>query len=120
MRAGVFVGAAALERPGWEDAVRQGDPQAPHLVFDWRLSGDADALVDEVARLGAVVSGPVEGAVCPHSGGPPVCWCRPPLPGLPLAFARAHDVDPARSTLLGVSAAHKTLATTLGARYVAL
>jgi hypothetical protein len=29
-------------------------------------------------------------------------------------------VDPARSTLLGVSAAHKTLATTLGARYVAL
>jgi aryl-alcohol dehydrogenase-like predicted oxidoreductase/predicted kinase len=120
MRAGVFVGGAALERPGWEDAVRQGDPQAPHLVFDWRLSGDADALVDEVARLGAVVSGPVEGAVCPHSGGPPVCWCRPPLPGLPLAFARAHDVDPARSTLLGVSAAHKTLATTLGARYVAL
>ena len=120
MRAGVFVGAAVLERPGWEDAVRQGDPQAPHLVFDWRLLGDADALAAEATRLAAVVSGPVESAVCPHGGGPPVCWCRPPLPGLPLAFARAHGVDPARSTLLGASAAHKTLATTLGARYVAL
>ena len=27
------------------------------------------------------VSGPVEAAVCPHRGGPPTCWCRPPLPG---------------------------------------
>ena len=56
----------------------------------------------------------------PHRGGPPICWCRPPLPGLPLAFARAHGVDPARSTLIGTSPAHKTLATTLGARYVAV
>jgi aryl-alcohol dehydrogenase-like predicted oxidoreductase/predicted kinase len=120
MRAGVFVGAVVLERSGWEDAVRQGDPQAPHLLFDWRFLGDADALASEATRLAAVVSGPLESAVCPHGAGPPVCWCRPPLPGLPLAFARAHGVDPARSTLLGASAAHKTLATTLGAGFVTL
>jgi aryl-alcohol dehydrogenase-like predicted oxidoreductase/predicted kinase len=119
-QAGVFVGAAALERPGWEDAVRQADPKAPHLVFDWRLWGDADALAAEVTRLAAVVSGPVEGAVCPHGGGPPVCWCRPPLPGLPLAFARAHGVDPSRSTLIGTSPAHRTLAGTIGSRYLAV
>jgi len=36
---------------------------------------------------------------------------------LPLAFARASAVDPARSLLVGSSSAHKTLAATLGARY---
>ena len=65
-----------------------------------------------------VVSGPVEAAVCPHGGDPPRCWCRPPLPGLPLAFARTHNADPARSLLVGARPAHRTLATTLGARYV--
>jgi D-glycero-D-manno-heptose 1,7-bisphosphate phosphatase len=62
----------------------------------------------------------VESALCPHAAGPPRCWCRPPLPGLLLAFARAHGVDPSRSTLLGASAAHRTLATTLGAVYEAV
>ena len=68
--------------------------------------------------LAAEVSGPVESALCPHPAGPPTCWCRPPLPGLPLAFAREHGVDPSRSVLVGTSPAHRTLATTLGARYV--
>jgi aryl-alcohol dehydrogenase-like predicted oxidoreductase/predicted kinase len=114
-RAGVFVAAAALRSPGWE---QQGDPDAPHLVFDWSPGGSADDLAAEVARLSADVSGPVEAALCPHPGGPPICWCRPPLPGLPLAFARAHDVDPARSILVGTSPAHRTLATTLGCSYL--
>jgi FMN phosphatase YigB (HAD superfamily) len=37
---------------------------------------------------------------------------------LPLAFARRHGIDPSRSVLIGSSAAHRTLASTLGARYV--
>jgi aryl-alcohol dehydrogenase-like predicted oxidoreductase len=98
-RRGVFVAAPALDQPGWEEQV---DPSPPRLVFDWRPDGRAPKGV----------------VVCPHPGGPPVCWCRPPLPGLVLAFAREHGVDPARSTLVGTSPAHKTLATTLGARYV--
>jgi hypothetical protein len=53
-----------------------------------------------------------------HPAGPPTCWCWPPLPGLPLALARAHGVDPARSILVGRSPAHRTLAATLGAGYV--
>jgi aryl-alcohol dehydrogenase-like predicted oxidoreductase/predicted kinase len=118
-RAGVFVAASALGRPGWEDVVRE-HADAPHLLFDWIPDGTVDALTDAAARLAAEVSGAVERAVCPHGGGPPRCWCRPPLPGLPLAFARAHDVDPSRSVLIGTSAAHRTLATTLGARHIAL
>ena len=113
-RAGVFVAAAALGRPGWE----RGRSEAPHLLFDWSPGGTPDGLAADAARLAAAVGGTMTAAVCPHGGGPPICWCRPPLPGLPLAFAREHEVDPARSTLVGASAAHRTLAATLGARYV--
>jgi predicted kinase len=106
-RPGVFVAAAALR----EREPPELDPEAPHLVFDW---GGED-LRPLAARLRARV---VETARCPHGGGPPTCWCRPPLPGLPLAFARSHGVDPARSTLVGAGPAHRRLAAALGARYV--
>ena len=91
---------------------------APHLVFDWRPGETVDALAPAVASLAAEVSGRVEGALCPHAAGPPSCWCRPPLPGLPLAFAHARNVDPSASIVIGVRPAHRTLAATLGARYV--
>jgi aryl-alcohol dehydrogenase-like predicted oxidoreductase len=112
-RAGVFVAAAALRDPAW---AHEGDRAAPQLVFDWSPAGGDVAA--ETARLRAEVSGPVESALCPHPAGPPSCWCRPPLPGLALAFARAHGVDPVSSILIGTSSAHRTLATTLGARFV--
>jgi hypothetical protein len=115
-----FVAAGAIGEDGWEAAVADAAPEAPHLVFDWRPDGRVDQLAEVVGRLERVVTGLVDAAVCPHGGGPPVCWCRPPLPGLPLAFARAHRVDPARSTVLGTSPAHRTLAATLGADVVLL
>jgi aryl-alcohol dehydrogenase-like predicted oxidoreductase len=117
-RAGVFVANPVLAEPGWEEALAQGDPSAPHLLYDWSPGGTAADLAGGVARLSARVSGSVESALCPHGAGPPSCWCRPPLPGLPLAFARRHGLDPARSILIGSRPAHRTLATTLGARYV--
>ncbi len=117
-RAGIFVGASALRAQGWRDAIQRARPTAPHLVFDWLPDGSPDDLAEAAAALSSVVSGPVERAVCPHGGGPPICWCRPPLPGLVLAFARAHGIDPARSVLVGTSPAHRTLATTLGARFL--
>lgn len=116
--AAVFVAAAAVARPGFADALAQAEREAPHLLFDWRPDGGPELLACDAAALAAKVSGPIEAAVCPHAGGPPSCWCRPPLPGLPLAFARTHGADPSRSTLIGTSAAHQTLATTLGTRYV--
>jgi hypothetical protein len=117
-RAGVFVAAAALREPGWEHVLEGAEPDMPHLIYDWSPDGTVDALADVVALLSAKVSGPVESALCPHAAGPPSCWCRPPLPGLPLAFARARGVEPSRSLLVGTGPAHRTLATTLGARYV--
>jgi predicted kinase len=111
-RAGVFVAAGSR----WEDALDSSD--APVLLFDWRPDGSVEDLAAEAARLAARASGPVETAICPHPGGPPTCWCRPPLPGLPLAFARTYGVDPSRSLLVGTGPAHRTLANTLGATVV--
>jgi predicted kinase len=115
---GVFVAAAALRQSGWERALEGGDGDAPHLVFDWSPDGAPNTLDPCVARLRTAVSGPVQGVLCPHAAGPPTCWCRPPLPGLPLAFARVNDLEPSRCILVGTAPAHRTLAATLGARYV--
>jgi len=117
-RPGVFVGAAATTRRGIIQALADADPAAPHLLFDWTPDCDAGSLRGEAARIAHAVTGSVDVAVCQHPAGPPSCWCRPPLPGLPLSFARAHSIDPARSILVGCSPAHRTLASTLGARYI--
>jgi aryl-alcohol dehydrogenase-like predicted oxidoreductase/predicted kinase len=117
-RAGVFVAAAVLSRPGWKVPIKQGARGAPHLLFDWSPNGRLEALGEAAARLAGEVTGPVESAICPHEAGPPSCWCRPPLPGLPLAFARTHGLELSRSIFIGTAPAHRTLARTLGARYV--
>jgi histidinol phosphatase-like enzyme len=90
------------------------------LLFDWRPGASTDLLDADVARLAAVVSGQVIAAICPHAGGAPVCWCRPPLPGLILEYARTHGVDVTRSVLVGTGPTHRTLATTIGSHYRAL
>ena len=112
---GVVVAAPVLAEPGWERALERCDREAPHLVYDWSPEGDRSRLAVAAARVAALVSGPVEAALCPHAAGPPSCWCRPPLPGLPLTFAREHGVDLSRSLLIGSAPAHRTLANTLGA-----
>jgi aryl-alcohol dehydrogenase-like predicted oxidoreductase/predicted kinase len=111
--AAVVIAARALEQVGFESP----DPAAPHLLFDWRPDG-APSDLDTAAEL-LNVQGPIRTAICPHGGGPPSCWCRPPLPALPLAFAREDGIDLTASMLVGVSPAHRTLARTLGMRYVA-
>jgi len=86
----------------------------PCLVFDWNPDGSDEAL----QRAASLVGGDVSTALCPHPAGPPRCWCRPPLPLLPLTFARTHGVDLQRSTLVGCRPAHRILADTLGAAYI--
>jgi aryl-alcohol dehydrogenase-like predicted oxidoreductase len=117
-RAGVLVAADALRKTGWEQTIQHADPKAPHLIFDWRPDAAPDALSDLNDQLAAEIQGSVQTAVCPHGGGPPRCWCRPPLPGLALAFGAAHDLQPAEWLVIGTAAAHRTLANALGASYI--
>jgi histidinol phosphatase-like enzyme len=92
----------------------------PCLLFDWEPGADVDALDADASRLSAVLHQRVSTALCPHAAGPPVCWCRPPLPGLIQSFARTHTIDVSRSTLVGAGPAHRTLAKTLGATYLSV
>jgi hypothetical protein len=114
---GVVVAGAALEHVGLLPAIEQTAPDGPVLIIDWRPGAPPDDLREAAGRLAADSGRSVESALCSHGAGPPVCWCRPPLPGLPLAFAHAHRIDPAQLTVIGVSAAHRTLTRSLGARF---
>ena len=101
---GRFVAYEALARA----------PRDATLAFAWRPG----ASVDELAALRAAAACPV--VACVHPAGPPTCWCRPPLPGLLVAFADAHGIDLGASVVVGASPAHRTLAETVGARYEAV
>jgi aryl-alcohol dehydrogenase-like predicted oxidoreductase len=101
-----------VRRTGRGEALCYADAQlglAHAVPFAWLPDAD-DAAVTALRARGALV--------CPHGPGPPQCWCRPPLPGLLLAHARAHGVDLRRSEVHGTSEAHQVMAQVLGARWV--
>lgn len=93
----------------------------PCLVFAWRPEADPGwigRVSSRLAELSERTGRAIELGICPHPAGPPVCWCRPPLPGLWLAFAERHRLDTEQSVLVAASAAHETMARALGMRLV--
>jgi len=54
---------------------------------------------------------------CPHGGGPPICWCRKPLPGLGVAFVRSYRLDPTACVYVGSGAHDAAFARRLGFAY---
>jgi aryl-alcohol dehydrogenase-like predicted oxidoreductase/predicted kinase len=115
-------------RPARPEEVRLVDGAAARVAA-WRESGlvvagttwlpgvSDGAFAGIAARLRDALGAPIELARCAHAAGPPVCWCRKPLPGLGLALARAHDLDLARSIVVGRGAADRGFAARLGARF---
>ena len=59
-----------------------------------------------------------EYAECIHPAGPPICWCRKPLPGLVLESAIRHNLDIQSCILIGDAAADETMARRLGMRHL--
>jgi hypothetical protein len=59
----------------------------------------------------------VDLACCPHDAGPPICWCRKPIPGSVLEFAHKRRVSLAGSLVVGRSTADRTMAERLGAEF---
>lgn len=80
----------------------------------WQPGLGVDAIAALEARLAALLDRALTLLCCPHPAGPPICWCRKPLPGLALAFARAHDVDLSRSVHVGRSPADRGFARRAG------
>jgi aryl-alcohol dehydrogenase-like predicted oxidoreductase/predicted kinase len=113
-------------RPITVDAIRLVDGAA-ELLQAWHDRGylivatawmpdapDPAALIDAIRARLPLLAGV---ARCTHPAGPPVCWCRKPLPGMGLLLARTHDLDLATSIHLGRGPADRTFATRLGLRF---
>lgn len=81
-------------------------------IAEGRMDG---AAVDAVLALTHALLGvEMEALHCPHGPGPPVCWCRKPLPGLPILFVHRHHLDPARSVFVGAGGGDRSFAARLG------
>jgi len=79
----------------------------PQIARGETTSADVDicfARARELLRVDA------EFACCPHDAGPPICWCRKPLPGHVLDFAKRLGVSLDRSLIVARSAADRTMA----------
>ena len=61
-----------------------------------------------------------EYAQCAHPAGPPICWCRKPLPGLVLESAARHDLALQACVMIGDATADLTMARRLGMRRLAI
>jgi aryl-alcohol dehydrogenase-like predicted oxidoreductase/predicted kinase len=103
-RGGVFVAIDVAEQYPFR-------VDEPAVVFGWRPGATDVDQADWSRALSASVR------CCTHPAGPPRCWCRPPLPGLLIELAHRHGLDLARSTVVGTSAAHATMARAVGARF---
>jgi len=116
-------GIAALEtlpftRRPWPDEERA----ATVFTLDTLAAATADQAVDgRILAIGwtaepeaVKVAAEVDLVLCAHGGGPPRCWCRPPLPGALLLLRRRYRLAPSRCTLFGTSAAHRALAAATG------
>lgn len=93
---------------------------SPALVYAWQPDAAEDwlqALHALVASVAGVTGRVVEVAVCSHPGGRPICWCRPPLPAMLLAFAHRHRIALRSSTLIGASTTDAAMARALGTNF---
>jgi aryl-alcohol dehydrogenase-like predicted oxidoreductase/predicted kinase len=87
------------------------------LATAW-LPGAGPEVGASFATIHEAVGREIPIAYCAHPAGPPICWCRKPLPGLALSLMRAHSIQPARSRWVGTSSADRTLAKSLGFQHV--
>jgi histidinol phosphatase-like enzyme len=71
-----------------------------------------------IARARELLGVEIEVVFCPHGAGPPVCWCRKPLPGLGVALALRHHLDRARSVHVGRGPHDRGFAERIGFTYL--
>ena len=107
------------------EAARLGDHQAqgvPIFVLSWqpeiaagtRRQAEVDAHFDSIRERTGLL---FELACCPHGAGPPRCWCRKPLPGLPVSLVIRDRLDAAQCVFIGEGAQDRGLARKLGSRF---
>jgi aryl-alcohol dehydrogenase-like predicted oxidoreductase/predicted kinase len=101
---------------------RHADGGARLLGLSWRPELAEGALTrDELdgihSRMADALGVPLEVLYCPHPAGPPVCWCRKPLPGLGIVAAARHGLDLASCSFVGAGPQDAAFARRLGLAY---
>ena len=84
-------------------------------VADGTATGDAIAAV--FASMQVQLGVAIDVRYCPHAGGPPVCWCRKPLPGIGVEFIRRYRLDPSRCLYVAKGPQDPGFARRLGFEY---
>jgi aryl-alcohol dehydrogenase-like predicted oxidoreductase/histidinol phosphatase-like enzyme len=86
----------------------------PEIAEGTLSHADAAALFSRLReRLGIAM----EVEYCPHAAGPPVCWCRKPLPGLGVVLRERHRLDPPQCVYVGIGSQDPGFARRLGFEY---
>jgi aryl-alcohol dehydrogenase-like predicted oxidoreductase/histidinol phosphatase-like enzyme len=70
----------------------------PEIAAGTRTPDQAEAVL---TRMREWLDVEMDTMYCPHGAGPPVCWCRKPLPGLAVVAIVRHQLDPARCLFVG-------------------
>jgi aryl-alcohol dehydrogenase-like predicted oxidoreductase/histidinol phosphatase-like enzyme len=92
------------------------------VAIGWRPEITAGTLTREsAASIDAVMAERLGVAIdvldCTHPAGPPICWCRKPLPGLGVVAIHRHRLDPARCLYIGTGQQDPGFARRCGFRY---
>jgi D-glycero-D-manno-heptose 1,7-bisphosphate phosphatase len=86
----------------------------PEIAAGARTPEEAEAVL---ARMRERLDVDMDTMYCPHTAGPPVCWCRKPLPGLAVLAIERHRLDPGRCLFVGDGPQDPGFARRLGFAY---
>ena len=101
--------------PGARDRIAEWGAQGYRIAATTWQPEPFDPAIDDQLRTAV---GDIQIARCIHPPGPPVCWCRKPLPGLALLLARRHGFSLARSVHVGRGPADRGFAQRAGLHFV--
>ena len=90
--------AATLRRyaaDGWRLLAMSWQPEVSTGTLD---ASNVEATFSKVRDLVGV---PIELEYCTHPAGPPICWCRKPMPGLGVVFIHRHRLEAAQCLYVG-------------------
>lgn len=86
----------------------------PEVAEETRSSSEVETVF---ARMQALLGVTIEIEYCPHGAGPPICWCRKPLPGLGVVFIQRHQLDASQCIYVGSGSQDPGFARRLGFQY---
>jgi histidinol phosphatase-like enzyme/predicted kinase len=92
------------------------------LGISWRPDiADGTSTAEQVdavySRMQELLGVTIDVQYCPHAAGPPVCWCRKPLPGLGVVFINRHRLAPSQCVYVGHGSQDPGFARRLGFAY---